>query len=210
MTQLPYWAVAAMTEGFSVDRHLGTGGFAEVYRGEPKLALSQQKEPLDAALIDFLNDMPLTVAVKKNKKRRVSICGPEECDESEMRKRKAIAEAELQEISVCKKYQHRSLCCLLAICTEDGPYRCLIFELCEGGSLFARLHPEKNNSDESLPVVSELPTACQRFEIAARAAQGLEYLHASAITPVVHRDVKTENILLTKDGLPKVPPHTPR
>ncbi|KAL7206242.1 hypothetical protein ACSBR2_019033 [Camellia fascicularis] len=43
-----------------------------------------------------------------------------------------------------------------------------------------------------------------RYEIAVGAAKGLEYLHHGCDRPVIHRDVKTSNILLDEQLKPKI------
>ena len=78
-----------------------------------------------------------------------------------------------------------------------------------------KLHPEKKHdfsslSQEEMASFFVQLAADQRFGVAAYVAQGLEYLHTAAQPPVLHRDVKADNILLTEDGMPKVlfPPKT--
>ncbi|XP_072966052.1 LRR receptor-like serine/threonine-protein kinase IOS1 [Typha angustifolia] len=44
----------------------------------------------------------------------------------------------------------------------------------------------------------------QRLQIAADAAQGLEFLHTGCAIPIIHRDVKTHNILLTESFEAKI------
>ncbi|KAF5790038.1 putative protein kinase RLK-Pelle-RLCK-VI family [Helianthus annuus] len=43
-----------------------------------------------------------------------------------------------------------------------------------------------------------------RYEIALGATRGLEYLHHACERPVIHRDVKSSNILLEEDMKPKI------
>ena len=47
-------------------------------------------------------------------------------------------------------------------------------------------------------------TWMQRVKIAVEAAKGLEYLHEKAQTPIIHRDIKSSNILLFDDCTAKI------
>ena len=66
--------------------------------------------------------------------------------------------------------------------------QCLVFEFMAGGSLRSRIA-----SGTAL-------AAQQRFDIASDVARGLRYLHVMADPPIIHQDVKTDNILLADVG----------
>jgi serine/threonine protein kinase len=97
------------------------------------------------------------------------------------------------ELRTCPKYKHQNLCQLLGYSME-GPQQCLIYEFCANGDLKGKLR-----SDSHAPL-----TAAQRLRIALQTARGLEYLHVKAVPPVIHRDVKSANILLDADLTAKV------
>ncbi|KAL7206202.1 hypothetical protein ACSBR2_019000 [Camellia fascicularis] len=70
----------------------------------------------------------------------------------------------------------------------------LVYEYLPNGSLWDRLHTcQKIQMDWEV-----------RYEIAVGAAKGLEYLHHGCDRPVIHRDVKTSNILLDEQLKPKI------
>jgi serine/threonine protein kinase len=87
------------------------------------------------------------------------------------------------------------ICRLFAFST-DGPQRCLVLELCTGGTLSERLACKA--------AVSNTPLTWQhRVQIALGIVSALEYLHA--MTPQqIHRDLKTQNVLLDAQGVAKV------
>lgn len=90
------------------------------------------------------------------------------------------------EIDLLSRLNHAHLLNLLGYCNEDGA-RLLVYEYMLNGTLFEHLHGE--GLTEQLSWVT-------RVKIAVQAARGLEYLHGYACPPVIHRDIKSDNILL--------------
>ncbi|CAN4122447.1 unnamed protein product [Withania somnifera] len=70
----------------------------------------------------------------------------------------------------------------------------LVYEYLPNGSLWDRLHTCKKMSLDWQT----------RYEIALGAAKGLEYLHHGCDKPVIHRDVKSSNILLDEFCKPRI------
>ncbi|EOA15993.1 hypothetical protein CARUB_v10004112mg [Capsella rubella] len=81
---------------------------------------------------------------------------------------------------------HRNLASFVGYC-DDGRSMALIYEYMANGNLQDYLSSE-NAEDLSWE---------KRLHIAIDSAQGLEYLHHGCRPPIVHRDVKTANILLS-------------
>lgn len=92
------------------------------------------------------------------------------------------------EIALLKKIEHRSLVQLLGY-IEKGNERIIITEYVSNGTLREHLDGQRGL----------ILGFSQRLEIAIDVAHGLTYLHLYAEKPIIHRDVKSSNILLT-DG----------
>ncbi|KAL9677353.1 hypothetical protein QQ045_005582 [Rhodiola kirilowii] len=88
------------------------------------------------------------------------------------------------ELDILCKLGHPNIVNLLGYCSEMGE-RLLVYEFMPHGTLHDHLHGGLSPLNWSL-----------RLKIAAQAAKGLEYLHHEAVPPIVHRDVKSSNILL--------------
>ena len=107
-----------------------------------------------------------------------------------------------REVALLQRCSHAHLLPLLGHCLErTAP--CLLFPLCVGGSLQARLQPasaEHWTSLQRLGFSSPPPPLSwrQRLQIVREACEALIYLHTPTATKprIVHRDVKPANILL--------------
>ncbi|KAK2972312.1 hypothetical protein RJ640_014370 [Escallonia rubra] len=94
----------------------------------------------------------------------------------------------LNEVRILCQVNHRSLVRLLGCCVElEQPL--LIYEYVPNGTLFEHLHGLRSHKCATFDWR-------RRLSIAHQTAEGLAYLHFSAVPPIYHRDVKSSNILL--------------
>ncbi|XP_004297625.1 PREDICTED: receptor-like protein kinase At3g21340 [Fragaria vesca subsp. vesca] len=93
------------------------------------------------------------------------------------------------EVKLLMRVHHRNLTGLVGYCNE-GPNMALLYEYMANGDLESHILGEDSNAILSWE---------SRLRIAADAAQGLEYLHNGCKPPIIHRDVKTTNILLAEN-----------
>ncbi|KAA8549414.1 hypothetical protein F0562_001113 [Nyssa sinensis] len=97
------------------------------------------------------------------------------------------------------RLHHKHLVELLGFCQENDE-RLLVYEYMRNGSLHDHLHSEKNVEKSC----SNLNYWKMRIKIALDAARGIEYLHNYAVPPIIHRDIKSSNILLDANWTAKV------
>lgn len=91
------------------------------------------------------------------------------------------------ELEILCKIRHCNIVNLLGYCSEMGE-RLLVYEYMPHGTLYDHLHGGLSPLNWSL-----------RLKISMQAAKGLVYLHKEFVPPIVHRDVKTSNILLDSE-----------
>ncbi|XP_059624386.1 systemin receptor SR160-like [Cornus florida] len=94
------------------------------------------------------------------------------------------------EIKTIGKIKHRNLVPLLGYCKVGGE-RLLVYEYMKYGSLFDVLHDRKN-------IGIKLNWAARR-KIAIGAASGLAFLHDDCTPRIIHRDMKSSNVLLNEN-----------
>ncbi|CAH8357036.1 unnamed protein product [Eruca vesicaria subsp. sativa] len=90
------------------------------------------------------------------------------------------------EVELLLRVHHINLVSLVGYCDEGG-HLALIYEYMANGDL--KQHLSGEGAGSTLKWAS-------RLKIAIEAAHGLEYLHVGCEPPMVHRDVKSTNILL--------------
>ncbi|XP_009593783.1 probable serine/threonine-protein kinase PBL7 [Nicotiana tomentosiformis] len=87
---------------------------------------------------------------------------------------------------------------LIGYCSESS-HKLLVYEFMANGGLQEHLYPT-NGSNNFCPKLDWKT----RLTIALEAAKGLEYLHEHVNPPIIHRDLKSSNILLDKNFHAKV------
>ncbi|WOH15104.1 hypothetical protein DCAR_0934641 [Daucus carota subsp. sativus] len=97
------------------------------------------------------------------------------------------------EVKLISNVNHRNIIRLLG-CGSRGSELLLVFEYMENGSLDTFLYGAKRGS----------LSWNQRVEIIIGIAKGLAYLHDEFHISIIHRDIKSSNILLDNDFQPKI------
>ncbi|KAJ0257955.1 Receptor-like protein kinase HSL1 [Hirschfeldia incana] len=127
-----------------------------------------------------------TVAVKRLWTGSVKEAGDTDPEKGERRGVKEEAfEAEVETLG---KIRHKNIVKLWCCCTTRD-CKLLVYEYMPNGSLGDLIHSSKGGT---------LGWAT-RFKIILDAAEGLSYLHHDCVPPIVHRDVKSNNILIDGD-----------
>ncbi|KAI4313614.1 hypothetical protein L6164_026577 [Bauhinia variegata] len=95
----------------------------------------------------------------------------------------------MAEMETLGKIKHKNLVPLLGYC-KVGEERLLVYEYMQYGSLEEMLHGRTKNNDRRILTWEE------RKKIARGAAKGLCFLHHNCIPHIIHRDMKSSNVLL--------------
>ncbi|KAI3948174.1 hypothetical protein MKX01_014773 [Papaver californicum] len=97
----------------------------------------------------------------------------------------------LSEVGIIVHVNHPNTAKLIGYGVEGGLH--LVLELSPHGSLASLLHGSNNVLDWGI-----------RYKVALGTAEGLLYLHETCQRRIIHRDIKTANILLTENFEPQI------
>ncbi|WOG97195.1 hypothetical protein DCAR_0416535 [Daucus carota subsp. sativus] len=164
------------TNSFSDEHKIGSGSFGSVYRA----TLQDGRE----------------VAIKRAQLTKCpSLDGARGGVNYNITKRQDENEyAFVNELECLSRLNHKNLVRLLGFCEDCNEYA-LIYEYMNNGSLHDHLHNPQTNATMSWPT---------RIQVALDAARGIQYLHVYADPPIIHRDIKSSNILLDSTWTAKV------
>ncbi|OMO67589.1 hypothetical protein COLO4_30090 [Corchorus olitorius] len=98
------------------------------------------------------------------------------------------------EVNSISGVQHKNLVRLLG-CSIEGPESLLVYEYVPNRSLDQILFVKKT---------SIILTWSQRYKIICGTSKGLAYLHGGSGVKIIHRDIKSSNILLDENFTPKI------
>ncbi|KAF8018813.1 hypothetical protein BT93_H3649 [Corymbia citriodora subsp. variegata] len=103
------------------------------------------------------------------------------------------------ELVVLSRLNHKHLVGLVGFC-QDEDERLLVYDYMSNGSLHDHLH-----NTEAIGASSTILNSWKsRIKVALDAARGIDYLHNYAVPPIIHRDIKSSNILLDSNWTARV------
>ncbi|XP_074574530.1 protein kinase STUNTED-like [Curcuma longa] len=107
-----------------------------------------------------------------------------------------VMEEFVTEIEITTSLHHKNIVSLVGFCIEKENL-ILVYDFLSRGSLEDNLHGES--------LIKNVLGWPERYKVAVGIAEALNYLHgAGNAQPVIHRDVKSSNILLSEDFEPKL------
>ncbi|CAI5489982.1 unnamed protein product [Closterium sp. Naga37s-1] len=175
--------LAAATLSFHPDRLLGQGAYGPVYRGElddgVAVAVKRMKARAAAGAAGAVGSVGVGEQQREERRGGGGMVWEAEGEES------SGVESFEREVEVLSRVKHEHIVQLIGCCPDDCS---LVYEYMAGGSLQQRLVQQ---------------ALAHRVRIAHEIASALLYLHRSQ-PPMIHRDLKPDNILLSAHDCSKI------
>ncbi|KAM6552203.1 hypothetical protein CsatB_002011 [Cannabis sativa] len=166
------------TNNYNQSNFIGQGGFASVYKGV--VILNETN--------NITNTSTQLIAVKKPK-----------LEKDDQNKSIQINHQQFhEEIAIVSQVNHKNVVKLLGLCLETK-IPLLVYELVPNGTLSQHIHAKGSSSSSAM-----LRPWKTRLRIATETALSIDYLHSLAQPPIIHRDIKSTNILLDENYTAKV------
>ncbi|KAH0645157.1 hypothetical protein KY284_033041 [Solanum tuberosum] len=108
----------------------------------------------------------------------------------------------LAEVRTLGSIRHNNIIKLMC-CISSVDRKLLVYEYFEKQSLDKWLHRKKRAASPGQSSTPDLDWQ-KRLKIATGAAQGLSYMHHDCTRPIIHRDIKSSNILLDSEFNAKI------
>ncbi|KAI4324105.1 hypothetical protein L6164_023669 [Bauhinia variegata] len=175
LEEFPLKLLQQVTNNFSDEHKIGTGSFGSVYH----------------ATLEDGKEIAIKRAEISSTSQSYAILGGTNRQEDK-------DSAFVNELESLSRLNHKNLVRLLGF-FEDSSERILVYEYMNNGSLIDHLHNDKLPNHDS-PLMSWIG----RIKVALDAARGIQYLHEYATPPIIHRDIKSSNILLDAKFTAKV------
>ncbi|CAN6173502.1 unnamed protein product [Urochloa humidicola] len=168
--RVAYAQLAKATENFSNANLIGAGKYGSVYRGILPIKTKGSFEVQD-----------VVVAVKVFHLQQIGAS------------RTFVSECE-----ALRRVKHRNLINIVTCCSSidaaGNEFRALVFDFMPNHNLNRWLHPTVLDITEG-----RVLSVIQRFNIVVDIADALNYLHNSCEPPIIHCDLKPDNVLLSED-----------